>query len=133
MDSKNRISRRDMLKMSAAGAAGAAATTFPVGMAGASAPSQDEVVLNIDFRGYGADPTGANEVQGTALGLLLDDYHAMHPNVTVNHAPIDPGAWDDIQQWAARSGRARFALRQLDLPHRGMDDGRPGWLVGPLP
>ena len=102
MDTKHRISRRDMLKMSAAGAAGVATTALPAGMVGASAPSQDEIVINIDFRGYGPDPTGENEVQGSALASILDSYHAMHPNVTVNHAPIDPGAWDDIQQWAAR-------------------------------
>ena len=102
MDAKQKISRRNMLKMSAAGAAGAAATVLPAGMVSAGAPSQDEIVINIDFRGYGVDPLGVNLEQGQALAGILDAYHAMHPNLTVNHAPIDPGAWDDIQQWAAR-------------------------------
>ena len=102
MNAKHKISRRNMLKMSAAGAAGAAATVLPAGMVSAGAPSQDEIVLNIDFRQYGVDVTGEYPEQGEALDAFLDSYKMMHPNVTVNHAPIDPGAWGDIQQWVAR-------------------------------
>ena len=98
----------------------------PAGMVSASAPSQDENRPSISiFRGYGRTHWVKTRNRAKPWPGSWISYHAMHPNVTVNHAPIDPGAWDDIQQWAgapsAGTGRARPALRQLDLPHRRLD------------
>ena len=98
---ERKSSRRHFLKASA-GAAGAlvlAACAPAATPAPSVPPEEEEIVLNIDFRGYGPNEEGT---AGAALTQLLAEYKELHPNVVVNHTPIDPGAWDDIQQWSER-------------------------------
>lgn len=97
-----RISRREMLKMIGVGAAGAVLAPSFAPVARAIPRLQaEEIVLNIDFRGYGPDPTGANPEQGKALAALLAQYKELFPNVTVNHTPVDYQGMDS-QQWTER-------------------------------
>lgn len=119
---RNRMSRRAFLRatstavgVSAFGAAlsGCAPVAAPPapaqpseGAAPTAAPAAaEEIVINIDFRGYGPPAPGQEDAapdQGKALTALLAEYKELYPNVTINHTPIDAGAWTDIQQWTER-------------------------------
>lgn len=67
----------------------------------AKPPEAEQIVINIDFRGYGPDKTGKNANQGKALAALLAKYKELHPNITINHTPVDYQGMDS-QQWTER-------------------------------
>jgi raffinose/stachyose/melibiose transport system substrate-binding protein len=117
----NRMSRRTFLKGTAAiVSVSALSACMPTPAAPAAAPAEQKaeeapaptaapaaaepIVINIDFRGYGPPSPGqegASPDQGKALTALLAKYKEMHPNVTINHVPVDYGGMDS-QQWTER-------------------------------
>ncbi len=90
--------------------------------------AEGKIDITVDFQGYGPGQDGS---AGMALEALLSSYHELHPHVSVNHTPIDPAAWDDIQAWTeqrlvAQDGPDLLFCNQPSLIERWMDAGLIG-------
>jgi ABC-type glycerol-3-phosphate transport system substrate-binding protein len=91
-------------------------------------PAEPTLVITLDFQGYGPIP-GADS--GVALDELLANYRELHPQVEVRHTPVDPSAWQDIQQWTearlvARDGPDLLLGNWPDLVERWAAAGLVG-------
>jgi hypothetical protein len=91
--------------------------------------AEGKIDITLDFQGYGPGRDGS---AGMALEALLSSYHELPPHVSVNHTPINPAAWDDIQAWTvqrlvAQDGPDLLFCNQPSLIERWMEAGLIGF------